>query len=152
MIYMKTKRTVAKIASVFLAGIMILGFAGCKEKKAAIDTTPNPESDFEFILNDDMTKVSITKYKGTRADLVIPETIQGIPVTAIISQETGSYDLMGGYSLKSILDTDIRSLVIPSSVEYIGESAFANTDYPGHTRFLQLIDIKGCTYIGKKCI
>lgn len=146
---MKTKRTVAKIASVFLAGIMILGFAGCKEKKAAIDTTPNPESDFEFILNDDMTKVSITKYKGTRADLVIPETIQGIPVTAIISQETGSYDLMGGYSLKSILDTDIRSLVIPSSVEYIGESAFANTDYPGHTRFLQLIDIKGCTYIGK---
>lgn len=46
---------------------------------------PNPESDFEIDFNEEITEVYITEYKGESDKIIIPETIQGLPVTKIVS-------------------------------------------------------------------
>ena len=68
-----------------------------------------PESDFEFKLSDDGTFIELTEYKGNAEHLVIPETIQGVPVEVID----------GFYQNKKI-----KSVVIPSSAKVIHNSAF----------------------------
>jgi hypothetical protein len=57
--------------------------------------------------------VTITGYTGTNADVVIPSTIDGLPVTAI-----------GDSAF--IYCTSLTSVSIPSSVTSIGDHAFGN--------------------------
>ena len=70
----------------------------------------NPASDFEYTKNGNGT-VTITKYIGKSANVVIPEEIEGLPVTEI----TG---------LIPIVDNDfIKVVIFPSNVKSIDHRA-----------------------------
>lgn len=75
-------------------------------------TTPPPsavEADFDYFC--DGYTVTIDGYNGSSANVVIPATIEGCPVTEVSS-----------YAFQS--NTTIRSIVIPDSVELIGDACF----------------------------
>lgn len=99
---MKTAKRFAMLAGLALALMAVPSFAGETAKTA-------PESDFEFRLSKDGTFIAITGYKGNTKNLVIPETIQGLPVEVINGFEG---------------NMKIKSVVIPSSVKVIVDSAF----------------------------
>ena len=104
---MKTAKRFAMLAGLALALMAVLSFAGCNGKGGSAKAAP--ESDFEFVLSDDGTFIKLTEYKGNAEHLVIPETIQGVPVEVID----------GFYQNKKI-----KSVVIPSSAKVIYNSAF----------------------------
>ena len=108
---MKTAKRFAMLAGLALALMAVLSFAGCSKKGEIAKVAP--ESDFEFKLSDDGTFIKLTKYNGNAKHLVIPETIQGVPVE-VICNSFGGYD--GNNKMKSV--------VIPSSVKVIGLNAF----------------------------
>ena len=70
------------------------------------------DGDWTYTLYDGDTKASITGYTGTAAEIAIPETISGKPVTRI-----GEYAFRG---------STIASVTIPDSVVQIEKYAFAN--------------------------
>lgn len=87
-------------------------------KAAAVNTEPNSEDDFDWKVNDDFTEITITKYKGERKDVVIPATIQDVPVTCI--------------GVEAFKDAKITSVVIPKGVKKIERDAFyCNSAYYG---------------------
>ena len=106
---MKTAKRFAMLAGLALALMAVLSFTGCNGKGGIAKAAP--ESDFEFELSDDGTFIALTKYKGNAKDLVIPETIQGLPVEVIHGFEGNK---------------NIKSVVIPSSVKVICADAFEN--------------------------
>ena len=108
---MKTAKRFAMLAGLALALMVVPSFAGCSKKGGTAKAAP--ESDFNFELSDDGTFIGITKYKGNAKNLVIPETIRGLPVEVID----------GFYGNKKI-----KSVVIPSSVKVIGELAFKSCE------------------------
>ena len=67
----------------------------------------------QMALGSDNNSYRVSSYKGTEANLVIPETYNGFPVTEIDENA-----FMGNKKLVSV--------VIPDSVEIIGDSAFKN--------------------------
>ena len=89
---------------------------GTAGNAAAVNTEPNSEDDFDWEANKDLTEITITKYKGTRKDVVIPATIQDVPVTQI-----GKYAFRPDNS-----DKNITSVVIPEGVKVIGKEAFVS--------------------------
>lgn len=89
---------------------------------------PNLESDFIFT----SSSGTITGYTGTRLDLVIPETIGGVPVKVI-----------GSNVFK---DKGLLSVYIPESVITIGSSAFYNN------LLTSIVIPKNVTNIGFFCI
>jgi len=105
---MKTAKRFAMLAGLALALMAVLSFTGCSKKGEIAKAAP--ESDFEFKLSEDGTFIAITKYKGNAKNLVIPETIQGLPVEVI-------------YGFKE--NENIKSVVIPSSAKIIVPSAFS---------------------------
>ena len=86
------------------------------------------ESDLEFSFNDDLTEVTITRFKYDRYDdakkkydgkvIEIPSKIQGIPVTAI---GNGAFTYKGD---------NISGLWIPNSVTKISSYAFDSSYFP----------------------
>ena len=104
---MKTAKRFAMLAGLALALMAVLSFTGCNGKGGIAKAAP--ESDFEFKLSEDGTFIELTKYKGNAKDLVIPETIQGLPVEVINVFEGNK---------------KIKSVVIPSSVKVILGKAF----------------------------
>ena len=104
---MKTAKRFAMLAGLALALMAVLSFTGCSKKDEIAKVAP--ESDFEFELSDDGTFIAITNYKGNAKNLVIPETIQGVPVEAIKGFRENK---------------KIKSVVIPPSVKVIGGGAF----------------------------
>ena len=81
--------------------------AGCKENYFALT--------LEFQLREDKSSYVLTNGKNCTAETVtIPSEYKGLPVT-----EIGKAAFMGNWSIKAV--------VIPDSVEIIGESAFNNT-------------------------
>ncbi|MBQ8777459.1 MAG: leucine-rich repeat domain-containing protein [Treponema sp.] len=104
---MKTAKRFAMLAGLALALMAVLSFTGCNGKGGSAKAAP--ESDFEFRLSEDGTFIELTEYKGNAEHLVIPETIQGVPVEVID----------GFYQNKKI-----KSVVIPSSAKVINNSAF----------------------------
>lgn len=89
--------------------------------------------DFEFTLNN--TAVTVTRYKGTAADVTIPSRYKGKPVTAIehaafFNSAVTSVTIPD--SVTSIDDnafgfcSQLTNISIPNSVTYIGFSAFAH--------------------------
>ena len=73
---------------------------------------------FEYTVKDG--KASITKYLGKEKDIVIPDTVDGYPVTAVI----------GLFAWEDWVDWNVQwektpnSVVIPASVKYIGEKDY----------------------------
>ena len=104
---MKTAKRFAMLAGLALALMAVLSFAGCNGKGGIAKAAP--ESDFEFELSDDGTFIALTKYKSNAKNLVIPETIQGLPVEVIYGFEKNK---------------NIKSVVIPSSAKVIRGGAF----------------------------
>lgn len=104
---MKTAKRFAMLTGLALALMVVPSFAGCNGKGESAKAAP--ESDFEFKLSKDGTCIQIKNYKGNAKNLVIPETIQGVPV-----------EVIGGFSGNK----KIKSVVIPSSVKVIKEYAF----------------------------
>lgn len=66
-------------------------------------------SEFEYEIDD--SKVTITRYRGAGGDVVVPDTIDGLPVTSI-----------GAYAFRDC--TGLTSITLPNSVTSIGDSAF----------------------------
>lgn len=108
---MKTAKRFAMLAGLALALMVVPSFAGCSKKGGTAKAAP--ESDFKFQLSDDGNFIIITMYKGNAKNLVIPETIQGLPV-----------EVIGGFAVNK----KIKSVVIPSSVKVIKELAFASCE------------------------
>jgi BspA type Leucine rich repeat region (6 copies) len=73
------------------------------------------QAQFNFTTNNGT--ITITGYTGPGGDVVIPATINGLPVTSI-----GDYAFYDNYFMTSV--------TIPNSVTSIGDYAFANDDYP----------------------
>ena len=77
----------------------------------------NPVSDFEYTENED-GGITITKYKGERTEVVIPDKINEKTVTAI-----GPKAFMLGTEYDPI-ESPITQVDIPDTVTHIGECAF----------------------------
>ncbi len=81
---------------------------------------PNPPSDFKYKVDND--QVTITKYVGTGAEVVIPDTIGGVPVVAIDEN--------------AFKDNDVITYVrLPKDLESIGEYAFYECSNLGIVEF-----------------
>jgi PKD repeat protein len=79
------------------------------EVKTAYITVAEPVDNFTYI--SDGTSVTITGYTGSGGDVVIPDTIGGLPVTTLTSSVFKS-------------NTVLTSVIIPDSVTSIGGNAF----------------------------
>lgn len=103
----QTTRTPPKlrILSAFLAVAMLLTLL-----PAAAFAAPASESDFEYSV--DNGTATITKYKGAGGTVEIPATLGGDPVTGIQMQAF-------------IKCTSLKSVSMPESMTWIGDSAFA---------------------------
>ena len=77
----------------------------------SVQDETNPKSDFEYVENED-GGITITKYIGTDDSVVIPEAIDGKPITVI------------GYKA-FISNKTIVSVVMPDTVKIISEHALA---------------------------
>jgi len=69
--------------------------------------------DFEYDYTADKTGIVITKYNGSDADVVVPETIENLPIV-----EIGDSAFEG--------NTALVSIDLPDTVQVISVRAFAN--------------------------
>ncbi|MCM1330557.1 MAG: leucine-rich repeat domain-containing protein [Ruminococcus sp.] len=100
-----------------------------------VDPTP-ADSDFDYsILNGEVT---IGRYRGKDTEVVIPNTIEGLPVTYI-----------SGYTFRDC--TSLTNITIPNSVTYIGSYAFAdctsltNITIPNSVTYIDNWAFEDCT-------
>lgn len=103
----QTTRTPPKlrVLSAFLAVAMLLTLL-----PAAAFAAPAPESDFEYGVDKDTA--TITKYKGAGGTVEIPATLGGYPVT--------------GIQMQAFIEcASLKSVSMPESITWIGDSAFA---------------------------
>ena len=83
---------------------------------------PNSPDDFR-IANSSLGGVRITRYLGTRQDVVIPETIDGLRVTEI-SRSAFAIDRPPIYTEDTTIDVTITNVVLPNTLIVIGSWAF----------------------------
>lgn len=123
----QTTRTPPKlrVLSAFLAVAMLLTLL-----PAAAFAAPAPESDFEYGASNG--RAIIRKYKGAGGTVEIPATLGGDPVTGIQMQAF-------------IKCTSLKSVSMPESMTWIGDSAFA-----GCTGLKQVEISPNLTTIGPK--
>lgn len=123
----QTTRTPPKlrVLSAFLAVAMLLTLL-----PAAAFAAPAPESDFEYGVDKDTA--TITKYKGAGGTVEIPATLGGYPVT--------------GIQMQAFIEcASLKSVSMPESMTWIGDSAFA-----GCTGLEQVEISPNLTTIGSK--
>jgi len=78
------------------------------------------EIDFEYRVNEG--NITITGYKGNARNIIIPERINGLPVTAI-----GDEAFAGHNDVRtSMYISNLNSVIIPDTVKIIGKKAFRN--------------------------
>ena len=97
--------------TVTLILMMLFTFAAC-DTGASGGRKASPVSDFDYWISENRDRAIILRYLGTAADVVIPETIENIPVESIYSYAF-SY-------------TGIKSVDIPDSVVSIMTCAFVH--------------------------
>ena len=81
-----------------------------------------PSSDFSYDMTVDGRGIKITGYTGNGGAVVIPATIENLPVL-----EIGERAFAGSSSQSRPVDA-IISIVVPNSVEVIGQGVFSNMD------------------------
>ncbi len=117
-----------KIISVLLSLIMIVTLFAI----LPITALALKSGDYYYNLINNNTEVCITEYGGSDADIVIPDTIDGKPVTQIGRQAF-------------LLESSLTNITIPGSVKVIDFKAFASCYY------LQSVVIEnGVTSIGRE--
>jgi len=82
-----------------------------------------PESDFKITVNEDNASVTITIYAGSEIHLMIPPTINGLPVTVIGEEAFAGTDESNHYDGPVTLH-QLHSVVVPRGVMRIEERAF----------------------------
>jgi len=101
----------------------------------------------EYTYTEENGEITLTNYKGSESDILLPSYIDGKPVTKIskdafyskgltsivlpenlVSIEAGTSDAANVGYLGAFADNNITVLTIPSSVKYIGNHAFANNN------------------------
>ena len=118
--------------------VLIIGLISCTRSSSSVGSSsraiigstenqdkkniPNDESDFQVTLTTDNMGVVISKYTGKKAEVVIPEIIQNMPVREI--GDNAFYDpyLTGVYNY-------VTMVVIPEGVTRIGSSAFRECNH-----------------------
>ena len=140
---MKTKKLIATGFVVLMACTM--AFTSCKEKnadsskgEAAGETTgsktsakastetlkPNAESDFRVELTEDGAGVRVLEYIGTSPNVVIPDTIQGMPVVEVKSSFCGRKHIWTDDKLRERRDNNsIKKIVYPDTVTSLGDES-----------------------------
>jgi hypothetical protein len=109
--------------AVMIAAALV--FAGCSGKGGGSSSAKsggkaNPASDFGYDLTADGQGIVIKKYTGGPGKVVIPATIEDMPVIEIA-------DKAFSVGSKENEKAGITSITIPNSVKKIGRKAFANT-------------------------
>lgn len=91
------------------------------------ETTPQapdlaPESDFEYTVNSAQSGILISKYIGSSEHVVIPSTIEGLPVLSLRGVPNQQYPTAVDQGVFE--GTGIKTIVIPETVQAIGYAAF----------------------------
>ncbi len=122
-----------KFLAIILTIIFSFQLAGCSKSENEKKPEPNPISDFEYTVG--TKSATITRYIGKSKTVVIPEEIEGKPVTVI----------------SSCKNEVLESVTIPSTVKMIQLCAFAGCTTLKEVNFgdsLEIIDVEafyGCT-------
>ncbi|MBQ2729953.1 MAG: leucine-rich repeat protein [Clostridia bacterium] len=145
---MMNKRSV--LASVLALIMLILSIP---LSASAMDTEDSAEG-FEYLIDEDAGEVEVTGYAGNKAVLVIPNTIEGLPVTKIGYRAFYRNEMITHItvpeSVKSIgtgamaMCWYLESVKLSYGLENIGAGAFRNNS------FLSEVNIpESVTYIGE---
>lgn len=102
---------------ILILTLVIMAFAGCESKPKE-----SPASDFEYEISQDGSFVYINKYVGTSDSVVIPSTIDGLPVVSLKGVVNSS-----GIAEKGVFEnSNVKAVTISDGVEAIGFNAFKN--------------------------
>ncbi len=85
---------------------------------------PNPAKDFTYTTTDDGSGIRITAYRAKKKNVIIPETIEGLPVKEVVSfdnfNKSGSYySKLFKQRMTANWNTFIKKVVFPDCVEII---------------------------------
>ena len=124
------------VAAIAVATLVFANFASCSKKGESAKKTSkdvalkeNPASDFSYTMTDDGKGVLIKKYIGSSPKIIIPATIEGLPVLEVenladLDHEYG--DLYWDYQLDDYRyhknNVTITHISFPDSVRYTGNS------------------------------
>ena len=103
----------------------------------------NPESDFVYDMAPDGQGVMITSYKGKSTTVVIPDTIEGLPVTQIGENSPYAMRVFSHTMYEKSKNTPY-TITVPKSVKILGTEAFKGIK--GKIN----IDLNNITSIGKE--
>lgn len=101
------------------AVLVLFGFVSCGGDK------PLPEKDFSYSMSDDGTGVKITKYNGKATKLIIPETIEGLPVVEVehlVDRDTETGEVVEnilGELVDEHVNDKVTKVVFPDTVRKI---------------------------------
>ena len=126
----------------FIVIIVLNIITGCSNSTSKNDNdappvrNANPATDFEYTI-DRADTVGIKRYIGEKTEVIIPERIEGLPVTAILPTAfmNTNAEIFSVVLPKTIISIDARafghcsnltSVILPESIEIIGGSAFEN--------------------------
>ena len=123
------------------------------------NASANNEADFEIKLTDDANGSIITKYKGARKDVIVPATIQGLPVvevggikgveTAVIPEGVKRISAEAFGSNWSGSSYPLKSVHLPEGLEVIGDYAFYQCNNLTSVNFPSTLKAIGVRAFGK---
>lgn len=171
--YFQMRKNGKIVAAIAVATLVFGNFASCskkgesaekpaKEKKTSkgVALKENPASDFSYTMTDDGQGVLIKKYIGSSPKIIIPATIEGLPVLEVedladLDHEYG--DLYWDYLWNDYRypknNVTITHISFPDSVRYTGNSnnvAMSLRDYDAleYIKFPAGIETHPATYLG----
>lgn len=125
---MKKIRISKKLTAVCLSAVLLL--VSLPLGAVAATTEKTTADGFVYTVSDDA--VTIKQYTGTAAEITVPETIDGLPVTTVGD---------GAFSYKS----ELQSVTLPNSMTKICMMAFFAAE---NLQTLNIADLPNLTYIG----
>lgn len=124
------KKLIKMLAVISAAALMAGTFVSCGGKSAK-ELKPNAESDFKYTMTEDGAGVKITGYIGQSPEIIIPDTIEGLPVLEV--EQLAELDhAFGEPYWNNIFDTwvqpknniTITHISFPDSVRLTGDTGF----------------------------